>query len=602
MRLSRIRIQNFRNFRSVNARLGANAVIVGENRIGKSNFLHAVRIVLDPALPESARSLRSEDFWDGLPKPLRREDKIVISVDLADFQDDPNQVALLADFLVEPSPMVARLTYAWQIRSDLEGEPKRSSDYEPAFYGGDRPESHVPGEVRRRLPFELIPALRDCEGELARWGRSPLRPLLDRASAKVDGARLDALAAGVNDATDKVARVAEVRAVATSISGKMTDMVGSAQAVDTALQFAPTDSEQLVRSLRLFIDGGRRAIGDASLGSANLIYFALKRIEYDHLVAEGDRSHTFLAIEEPEAHLHPALQRLLFRDFLRQRESSQAGLARPASTVLLSTHSPHVASVAPLRDLVLLRSRRDERPNTKVISTTSIPFTDDEVRDLERYIDVNRSDILFARGVVLVEGDAERFLVPALAQNLGIDLDALGIVVCAVSGTNFAPYLRLLGPNGLGLHLVAFTDGDPRDGRSALGPSRVVNQMLPELMSPEEWDALTFRQLQRRARSLGVFMNDHTLEVDLFRSGREVEFALAMNETASSAKQKERMEAWALSPESLDVRRFLHDIDAVGKGRFAQRLAFHIASSATHEMPDYLREGLERIKARVTSE
>ena len=67
----------------------------------------------------------------------------------------------------------------------------------------------------------------------------------------------------------------------------------------------------------------------------------------------------------------------------------------------------------------------------------------------EEKIDVNRGELFFAKGVILVEGDAEKFLVPALARNQGYDLDELGISVCSISGTNFYPYLTLLGPKTL---------------------------------------------------------------------------------------------------------------------------------------------------------
>jgi putative ATP-dependent endonuclease of OLD family len=73
MRISRIQIENFRNFHHLDVSLGDPCVIVGENKIGKSNFLFALRLLLDPSLPDSARQLRDEDFWDGLPRPLTRE-------------------------------------------------------------------------------------------------------------------------------------------------------------------------------------------------------------------------------------------------------------------------------------------------------------------------------------------------------------------------------------------------------------------------------------------------------------------------------------------------------------------------------------------------
>jgi putative ATP-dependent endonuclease of OLD family len=67
MRISRIQIDNFRNFQHCEVYLNTHAVIVGENKIGKSNLIHALRLVLDPRLPDVERQLRLEDFWDGLP-------------------------------------------------------------------------------------------------------------------------------------------------------------------------------------------------------------------------------------------------------------------------------------------------------------------------------------------------------------------------------------------------------------------------------------------------------------------------------------------------------------------------------------------------------
>jgi putative ATP-dependent endonuclease of OLD family len=74
MQLSRITVKNFRNFSELDVSLSGNAIVVGENRVGKSNLLYALRLLLDPALPESARQLALSDFWDGLggPRPVTR--------------------------------------------------------------------------------------------------------------------------------------------------------------------------------------------------------------------------------------------------------------------------------------------------------------------------------------------------------------------------------------------------------------------------------------------------------------------------------------------------------------------------------------------------
>jgi len=224
MRISRIHIRNFRNFADLDVNLAADAVIVGENKIGKSNLLHALRLVLDPSLPDSARQLREEDFWDGLKRPLGTNDCITISVEITDFEDNENQMAVLAEHLTNPEPMVARLTYVWQPLPGLEDGPKKEADYEFFVYGGDRPENRISYEVRRRLPMELMPALRECEGDLARWTRSPLRPLLDKAAGLVDREALTELAQRVDEATEDVAKVDDVQAIARAIHDKLAEM------------------------------------------------------------------------------------------------------------------------------------------------------------------------------------------------------------------------------------------------------------------------------------------------------------------------------------------------------------------------------------------
>ncbi len=215
-----------------------------------------------------------------------------------------------------------------------------------------------------------------------------------------------------------------------------------------------------------------------------------------------------------------------------------------------------------------------------------------------------------------MEGDAEKFLLPTLARlhDETLDFDAMGITVCSIAGTNFSPYIRLLGPNGLDIPFVVLTDFDPKvedvsqedadPDDDAVGDSygerRIVNQIINHLIPNDDRQNMSSTEILETAKGYGIFLNNFTFEIDLFKAGAANEFAEAIKELTSNKKMKARFDALFSDPGTLNPKQFLKDIDSLGKGRVAQRLASVLIANNVDVCPPYIQLALAYLKAKLT--
>jgi putative ATP-dependent endonuclease of OLD family len=553
MRLTRLRTHNFRNLPNLDAVLASNLVVVGENRSGKTNFIQALRLVLDPSISYAERHLTSADFWDGLAggasnyDPMRALETIEISVDVGDFEHETRIVAALSGGMTSMSPMEARLTYRWA------PDPAHDNAYsDGVFFGSAGSWTRVGQDLREEIFVAYVHALRDVEGDIRSWRRSPLRGLLNRSaerSSPADLAGIEATLAGANSA---VQSLPELNDLVRRVDDQMQAMVGNRQSISPSLRAAPQEPLELVRSMQMYVDGASaRPLGMASLGSQNVIYFSLLQIGFAEQLALREVSHTMLLAEEPEAHLHPHVQRSVLESL---------SVTAPSSSTIVTTHSPHVASAVDARNLLRLKA---SATGTVAFASNSATLSPQEWDDMNRYLDATRAEVVFASRVLLVEGFGEQVLVPVLADTAGIDLDEEGISVCSVHGTHFLSYIRFC--EALGIPWAVLTDGDVSPAGVKAGEARATALA----------DAI---QAGTPPETLGVFTGPDSLEIDLF-PGNQAELEAVLVEMGN-ANTSSRVATWGGAPTKEQLNAEISICG--GKGRFAQRLATRPLVAPSH--------------------
>lgn len=295
MRPSRLQVKNFRNLPAIDIPLGPDVIVVGENRSGKSNLFTAVRLVLDQTLSSADRRLTTTDFWDGLGEgevdydPMEAGESIEVAIDFIGFDDNDYLVALLGEGLVDTEPLTARLTYRW---STIE---TGSADYRGAVYLGDSTDRRMPPDLRDRLLFAYLHALRDVETDMRSWRRSPLRSLLEAAASATAPKALESLEEAVRATQDRVNELTPIADLARDIASRTEQIVGRRQALQTTLAGTPQDAMRMIRALQLYVDGDAgRPVSSTSLGAQNILYLALLQLGMEAQIDESLVEHVFL--------------------------------------------------------------------------------------------------------------------------------------------------------------------------------------------------------------------------------------------------------------------------------------------------------------------
>lgn len=640
MYITKLNLVNYRNFKSVKFHFnkGINTVI-GENASGKTNLFRAMRLLLDNSMPRSATKLSEGDFCRSLG-PWRGH-WIIISCEFSDISSDEASQSLFLHGngnIDGEDEVVTKATYNLifrpkaHIRQALSILPAGNAtaleeclndvsieDYETVLTGkstanfadpeiyksivGDFDAVVFPSELNNpdvgvRLPyilnmpnevsFTFIKALRDVVSDFHNNRTNPLLTLLKNKSGGISPEDFQPIAELIGTLNENIEGLSDVCDVRDDITSTIGDTVGDTYSPNSiSIRSSLTDdSEQLFQSLKLFVaesnDVYEGTIHEMSLGGANLLYLTLKLLEFKYQKANQSIAN-FLLIEEPEAHIHTHIQKSLFDNI--NYDNTQ---------IIYSTHSSHISEVSNIKNMNIIGLVEG---NCEVFQPAT-GLSDPQCGFVQRYLDAIRSNLLFARSVILVEGDAEEILIPVLFKKVtGLSLDEMGISLVNIRSTGFENIAMLFSDERIKKRCSIITDLDATffDTTILEADSDSVKKKKKKAQGSEESGQsrkLVLDAFCTDNQWLTPFYADHTFEVDFIKSSNSLYLRNIVEDvyTDEATKVKSKEE---LSSPDLDISgvRALTMANHQGKGWFAITLGKAINFKVV--IPEYIFEAIK---------
>jgi putative ATP-dependent endonuclease of OLD family len=521
MHLAELKLWNFRKYGSEDFDLdkphltvpfheGLN-VLIGENDSGKTAIIDAIKLVLKTHAYEWIK-VEDKDFYQG-------NDKLRIELKFKGFK--PNESKNFIEWLGwegegEKAEPILKLIYQVEknedriFPSDVKG-------------GMDEIGYLLNAEAKEYLKVTFLKALRDADNDLTAKKNSRLSQILGghelfKKKTKKEEHEFEKMFVEVNErinywfndcATNESTPKSKKELIKDCIDSFLKSFIS--ESYTSKLQVSEVEIKAILEKISLGIDGHN----NLGLGTMNRLYMAAELL---HLKKEWNGLKLCL-IEELEAHLHPQAQMKVIEAFQKEKDVQ----------IILTTHSPNLASKVDLDNLIICS-------NGDVFSLKK-GCTKLEVSNysyLKRFLDVTKSNLFFAKGVILVEGWSEEILIPVLAKRLGYDLTEKEVSIVNVGSTAYLHFAKIFLPidgRTMNIPVAVITDLDNR-------PQNKDDSFCEIKKAEKESSIKKLREEFDKTKVKLCCTNDWTLEWCLYQSPKVSEiFKEAVSEVHSGTDE-----------------------------------------------------------------
>lgn len=440
MIVSRIELFDFRRFKSDNGEPGLTVefhdglnAIIGENDAGKTAVIDAIKLVLQTQ-SEFIRIKEDDFYYDGIDFVSTFKIHLILSK-LTD-QEAKNFIEYV--FENSQSEMELRLFFvATRENNRIIPELKVCDEIDGKSFTA---------RERELLKAIYLRPLRDAQHEL-QSGRSSRFSHILLSHPVFKNNQNSQLVKIIQNANKEIEKFFDQENEGQEILGNIREILNQILSINDKNKVNIHTSNPTLKSILESLSLEFDEMGPG-LGKLNLLFIASELL----LLKENDLGFLQLAlIEEIEAHLHPQAQ-------LRLIHFLQDVACKLNVQIILTTHSPILASAISLDNIILLNQRGSfslSRNKTKLFSNDYL--------FLERFLNSTRANLFFAKGVIFVEGDAENLLIPIIAEIIDCPLEKYGVSIVNIGGIAFSRYSRVFLQNdnkSMGIPIAIITDCD----------------------------------------------------------------------------------------------------------------------------------------------
>lgn len=510
MFISKIVIQNYRNFTNFECELKQFTLVIGENNIGKTNLLKAISLLISPEFSSIRyRQLSIEDInysavqlfkvktLEALKDEISPDQvnfpEVNISITFEDFNDE--QKSVVFNWFVDDKYDKATLTYQFypsqvslssmkwytalkdrcnngeHITPDMIDFP--IDIYKYLIFGGIDKKKTFDTYSLNLMRMEFLDAMRDARKEFV-W-QNEYRLLNKVLTSRLSNKTLSKeLLASISNLNDSIKNDTMVKDLVDEIKVKLESISYGEDNQSVDYTFKDINNQDIFKRLCIQYGIDPVSIDRNGLGRNNLLYIALvlSQLEY----REGYENQPYfrlIAIEEPEAHLHPHLQKHLAYRIDKQlcesyetsscKKGEGCGLLCKMRQIIVTSHSTHITSHLGLNNTMILFKNNGSVESHYILKGLDINKHKKSIYYLSKFLDATNAAMFYSRRIILVEGIAEEILIPLFYQRIyNRSIESYGITLVNVRGVAFKHFLEII-KNGYFIKTLVLTDSDRND-------------------------------------------------------------------------------------------------------------------------------------------